>query len=88
MSILRDGWESYEKEVVPPNAGTVQKNETRAAFYAGAACVFYGIINTLEDTGDDEPTEADEKIVDRVDLRIALLLVQELREFIQSHAPR
>jgi len=34
--MLFDAWKSYEREVVPVNAGAVQREECRRAFYAGA----------------------------------------------------
>ena len=37
MSQLTDKWHSYLEEVVPTTAGVVQVEETKRAFYAGAA---------------------------------------------------
>lgn len=33
-------WQSYAREVVPPNAPEVQREECRRAFYAGAMAAF------------------------------------------------
>lgn len=54
---IEAGWQSYLKRVVPKDAGHVQVNETRQAFWAGATVLFYAIMQTL-DPG-DEPTEDD-----------------------------
>lgn len=43
---LREAWESFEREVVPREAGEVQRTEMRRAFYGGAwavLCAAYGI---------------------------------------------
>lgn len=36
MNTVKEKWESYLREVVPANAGPVQVEECRRAFYAGA----------------------------------------------------
>ena len=38
---IRRAWESYREIVVPPDAGVVQVEESRQAFYAGATALFY-----------------------------------------------
>lgn len=50
-------WASYRQEVLPQGAGEVQIVETRRAFYAGAAGLFYAIMRNLDP--DAEPTERD-----------------------------
>jgi hypothetical protein len=34
--LVRDGWQSYAEKILPKNAPSVQRQETRRAFYAGA----------------------------------------------------
>lgn len=53
------GWESYRRMVVPADAGEVQINETRQAFYAGASILFTALTSPgMLDPGTEE-TEAD-----------------------------
>ena len=35
-STVREDWQSYERDVMPADAGATQRSETRMAFYAGA----------------------------------------------------
>ena len=40
MTALFDAWKTYERDVVPTEASTIQREECRRAFYAGAmACL-------------------------------------------------
>jgi hypothetical protein len=71
MTTIKELWDSYAKDVVPKDAPTVQRWETRRAFYAGAQAVFMSIL-TMLDPG-TEPTEADLRKMDALD--------QELRIF-------
>jgi hypothetical protein len=71
MTTIRELWDSYARDVVPKDAPTVQRWETRRAFYAGAQATFMSIISML-DPG-TEPTEADLRKMDALD--------QELRTF-------
>jgi hypothetical protein len=50
-------WDSYARLIVPANAGPVQIQETRRAFYAGAQCIFHHLVNAIGP--EQEPTEAD-----------------------------
>lgn len=56
MKYIEAGWDSYRR-LLPADAGEVQVNETRQAFYAGAAILFRTIMVTLDP--ETEPTEAD-----------------------------
>ena len=56
-SSIAAAWASYERTVIPTQAGMLHREESRLAFYAGAATLFYSIMKSL-DAG-DEPTEAD-----------------------------
>ena len=62
------GWQSYRKLVVPDDAGEVQVNESRQAFYAGAAVLFEGIIGGLD--GGSEATDADIQRMDDIQAEI------------------
>ena len=50
-------WETYRRGVIPQNAPAIQIQESRRAFYAGAASLLNSIMNML-DPG-TEPTERD-----------------------------
>ena len=55
--LIEAAWLSFERQVIPPTAPDVQRQEMRRAFYAGAQALFTGILGML-DPG-TEPTEAD-----------------------------
>ena len=55
--LVVEGWNSYRREVLPQECGPVQLEETRRAFYAGAAHLFYALQSVLD--ADAEPTDAD-----------------------------
>jgi len=57
MKYIQTAWDSYRNMVMSKDAGTVQINETRQAFYAGASVLFTSIMMALDDN--DEPTEKD-----------------------------
>jgi hypothetical protein len=73
--LIEAGWKSYELLVIPVDASTVQRNETRIAFFAGAQHLFGSIMGVLE-PGDDEPTENDLRRMD--------LINKELDRFIKE----
>jgi hypothetical protein len=58
-------WKSYEAEVLPPGCSTIQRTETRRAFYAGAQALFRGLLSRFTD--DHEPTEQDLAQMSQVD---------------------
>lgn len=55
---IAEQWRSYEREVLPPTAGQLQRQETRRSFYAGAQAmveiVLHGVSDEPEMTDDDE----------------------------------
>ncbi len=63
MGIINNAWLSYRANVMPKHAGTVQVEETRQAFFAGASILFTALTGPMLDgePGDDdiEPTEMD-----------------------------
>ncbi len=58
MKIIEKAWHSFAEEVIPPTAHEVQRQECRRAFYAGAASVFGGLLDSVGN--DDGPPTADE----------------------------
>lgn len=65
MKYIERGWDSYRKMVVPADAPQVQIDETRQAFYAGAAILFTtlmqpGVLDPgIEETPNDLKKMAD-----------------------------
>lgn len=59
--MLGDAWAEYREKLIPPEAGAVQVEETRRAFYAGAIQVFHGIHNGL--SGGDDIGPEDEELI-------------------------
>lgn len=55
-------WDEYARKVLPQNAGQVQIQETRRAFYAGGVRLFYTMLSMLD--SDAEPTEDDLRKMD------------------------
>lgn len=45
--LIRQGWESFERVMVPSGAGEVQRNVCRRVFYAGVALTL-AVIDRLE----------------------------------------
>lgn len=52
MNTLQALWQSYADDVLPKDAPTVQRIETRRAFYAGAQA-FFGVMTNMADASDD-----------------------------------
>lgn len=71
---IKAAWDDYQRKVVPGDASTVQRWESRRAFYAGAQTLFTAIM-TMLDPG-EEPTDADLVKMDEID--------KELREFVEA----
>lgn len=55
--LLADAWASYRERVVPAEAGEVQVQECRRAFYAGA-CAVEAMFSAMVDMPDSEGAEA------------------------------
>lgn len=58
MKRIAREWESYQQKVLPPDAGPVQIQECRRAFYAGARSLFT-LLAVGVSPGMDEPTADD-----------------------------
>jgi hypothetical protein len=52
---VKASWESFEEAVMPPDAGRVQRQEMRRAFYAGA----WAVLCTVREVGEESVSEAD-----------------------------
>lgn len=59
-----DLWRSYERDVMPDDAGPNQRTETRRAFYAGVTSIL-GLM-TIQLSPDREPTRADLSMMDEI----------------------
>lgn len=53
MNTLQSQWQSYADNVLPKDAPTVQRIETRRAFYAGAGAFFGLMTGDVCDVSDD-----------------------------------
>lgn len=69
--LIEAGWRAYQIVVLPKDAGPVQIDETRKAFFAGAQHLFASIMSVLDP--DEEPTANDLRRMDLID--------QELHKF-------
>lgn len=70
-ALIEHGWRSYRRLVVPADAPQVQVDETRQAFFAGAAILFTAILKVVS-PGDDITDD---------DLRIMESLQHEIDDF-------
>lgn len=55
--LIREGWYQYAEHVLPKNAPTVQRHETRQAFYAGAAHLWGAFISALGPGEEADPPD-------------------------------
>jgi hypothetical protein len=46
--LIGEGWDGYRTKIIPKNAGQVQVEETRRAFYAGAVVLFQSLMDALD----------------------------------------
>lgn len=63
--LIAAGWKGFELGVVPLAAPTLQRQEMRLAFFAGAQHLFSSIMGIL-DPGDEEPTAKDLARMDQI----------------------
>lgn len=61
---LYEAWVSYARDVIPRDASTVQVEETRRGFYAGAAA-FFGLEQAALGPG-AEPTPAELDAIEKL----------------------
>lgn len=57
-------WRGYQELVMHPQAPQLQRDECRLAFWAGAATLFYAIMQGLDEG--TEPTDADMARMDAI----------------------
>ncbi len=69
--MLADEWRELSEKVLPPEAGDVQRRESRRMFYAGAQSIYALMMGNL-DGGSDETT---------LDLAYMEALEKELAQF-------
>jgi hypothetical protein len=62
---IRDGWDSYDTQVLPANAHAIQRSECRRAFYAGAWTLLQ-MMKRLNELPDEECGRAVERIDDEL----------------------
>ena len=53
MKTVLDEWRSYERDIIPTAAPTIQREECRRAFYAGAAAVYWLTLDACEPKDED-----------------------------------
>ena len=54
VKTIEQRWESFEKNVINPNAPEIQRVEMRNAFYAGAESMLQGVMVASEASVSDE----------------------------------
>ncbi len=75
MKFIEKEWHDYLMEVLPKDASVLQVVETRKAFYAGAGCVFYGLLNQVSQTENlDEVTDKDMSLMDGIQIELEAFL--------------
>jgi hypothetical protein len=72
-STLAEQWRSYET-TLPKSAGSVQRQETRRAFYGGAQAAFEVLVHGV--SAGSEVTEDDESLM--------VSLAAELEQFVED----
>ena len=70
---IKQRWELYSREAIPPDAPAVLREECMRAFYAGAFALFTGVMSGLS-AGKDTTAE---------DLMIINGFYQELEEWVE-----
>lgn len=55
--LIREGWYQFVEHVLPANASAVQKQETRRAFYAGAALLWEAFIAAMGPGEEADPPD-------------------------------
>jgi hypothetical protein len=55
--LVGEQWDQFCRAVMPENAPLAQRREMRRAFYAGAQCILFSMIDKLAPGND--PTDAD-----------------------------
>lgn len=73
--LMAEEWDKYARTILPQDAPTVQKVETRRAFYAGAQSILFRVLEHFA-TDNPEPSDADLALMQSVH--------DELQDFAES----
>ncbi len=68
--IIESAFEIYEKEVIPKDAGPVQRSETKQAFFGGAAITITALLKAMDLDGE---SQTEDESVERLALTIEAL---------------
>jgi hypothetical protein len=79
MGKFKDRWKEYKGLVIHPDAGPVQKEETRRAFYAGALAVFDIADQHAREKGEKHPGDT----LTQDDINVGTEIRKELIEFLE-----
>lgn len=66
--MLAEEWRSYQEQVIPPAAPSVQITESRRAFYAGARSILSILLERL--SPGTEPTQEDLAWMDKIEAEL------------------
>jgi hypothetical protein len=77
--LIEAGWVSLRLAAIPEDAGKVQLEEMRNAFFAGAQHLFASIMDVMDD--DREPTEADLARMSQISAELDVFI----RDFSKKH---
>lgn len=67
--LIAEQWDSFARAVLPRDCPSVQRQEMRRAFYAGAQGVLHGVIAAF--APESEPTAADLQIMADVERELS-----------------
>lgn len=84
MKVIEAGWQDYRRQVVPANAGPIQVEECKRAFYAGAVALFSTLVEGVSPDR-DEVTPEDEALMESVAAEIADYRDQMALLAVQAH---
>lgn len=71
--LIEAGWVGLRLIALAPDAGALQLQEMREAFFAGAQHLFSSLMGVLDE--DSEPTDADMKRMDQIDAELRAFIV-------------
>jgi hypothetical protein len=67
--LMAEQWDSFARAVLPKDAPSVQRQEMRRAFYAGAQGILHGVIAAF--ALESEPTDADLEILANLEIELS-----------------
>ena len=77
MNKIANGWDEFERRVVPKDAGPIQREEMRMSFFAGSAFLFGELTQKMPDSEDKAIAELDEINEELTRFSLAKRLEQE-----------